>query len=160
MGKKKGKKGKNKTIKVFVYGTLKEGGKLAQGLDGLRLSNESATCKGRMYHNYRWPMIIPSTLSTDLITGEVHEYPKEALGIMDDIEGFIPRQANRSLFHRIKIPVFAASNHTTKPEMIWAYVWPHSTINCRYIDEGVWDDNICVESGFELKPYEGEQSPT
>lgn len=93
--------GKNKqSINIFVYGTLKVGGRFARQFDGVRKKVRESSIGGTMFNvNGMYPMILIGT--GDTIFGELHTYsPSEGvLDGMDRIEGY------PSLYGRTVVPI-------------------------------------------------------
>jgi len=85
--------------KVFVYGTLKVGGRFAERFDNSRMNVEECSINGTMYDTKSgYPMILIGT--GDVITGELHTYDDFAgvLDVMDMIEGY-PTYYSRSVIN-------------------------------------------------------------
>ncbi len=75
------------TYKVFVYGTLKKGGRLNHYLDESRFV-ENKIIKGYSLYNLGWfPGIQFTGEETDVVHGEVWEISGDTLTILDRVEG-------------------------------------------------------------------------
>jgi gamma-glutamylcyclotransferase (GGCT)/AIG2-like uncharacterized protein YtfP len=156
-GKKRNKKNKEKetTFDIFVYGTLKVGGYLSGPLNKHRIEWCLATTRGLLYHNWRWPMLVPTANCTDIVHGEIHTYPEECLEILDGIEGFIPGKPEESLFVRRIIPVYEYGSKSREPREVFGYVWRHTVQDCCSVNSGSWRDemNYHLHPGDPAKQY-------
>lgn len=131
----------DKVNKIFVYGTLKEGGFFAKEFDTSRLSSKRATITGTMLSMGSFPGIILNGES--VITGEVHEYGNfdNVLSAIDYIEGCSGAKENaEDLYHRKVIKVSTEDGE----EDAWTY-----TINItrsevplyKVVTDGEWKIN-------------------
>lgn len=92
-------------LKVFVYGTLKEGGRLATPFDNRRLSVKKGTINGSMFSvSGSYPAVHFDGES--IVHGEVHEYTdaKEVQRHMDAIEGY-KEGRDQNLYNRKTVEV-------------------------------------------------------
>ena len=105
--------------KIFVYGTLKEGGFFARHFDSYRISSERATIKGTMISLGEFPGIV---LQGDgEVVGELHEYSSfdNVLEEIDRIEGCSGENEDPdNLYHRKAIKVLTDSGE----KEAWIYV--------------------------------------
>ena len=101
-------------IKVFVYGTLKEGGRLAGQMDQVRVSSEKGTVEGIMYDLGSFPGVLLNNEGT--IHGELHTYlnPNNlTLNRLDLIEGYQERGDAYNLYNRKKCEVLTENGIQT-----------------------------------------------
>lgn len=95
-------------VKIFVYGTLKEGGHFAKNFDSVRENAKPATIRGQLFDVAGWfPGIKLTDVPDDIVHGELHEYneAEEVIKQMNRIEGFDPDNPEKSLFIRKKVTV-------------------------------------------------------
>jgi len=81
---------------VFVYGTLRRGGRL----HGYHMRAAEFVGRGRvygfgMYDLGSYPAAVPTTNATSTLVGEVYEVDAEGLAALDQVEG-VPRFYGRS----------------------------------------------------------------
>ncbi|RLF86848.1 hypothetical protein DRN34_02880, partial [Thermococci archaeon] len=108
----------DKVKKVFVYGTLKVGGYFAEGLDKVRKNSAPAKTTGKLINiDNRFPGLIDGE---GVVHGEIHEYNQfdRVLTVMDNIEGYIKRDPDNSLYKRRIIEVETESGDM---EEVYAY---------------------------------------
>lgn len=125
----------NNTGKVFVYGTLKEGGHFAASFNDNRIGNKKATLKGTMFAVHFYPCIILEGNNT--IIGEVHEYDNfdVVIGKLDNIEGCSGKVGvDGDLYHRKMVTV----NTEDGNEQAWVYVFNKNTENLEVVKSGKW----------------------
>lgn len=119
--------------KVFVYGTLKEGGWLASErvLTENRLSVKPASIQGKMYNLGSFPGV--TLEGSDLVHGEIHEFSnhERILPIMDRMEGYHADMPMSSMYRRLLIDVDG--------ERCWIYVYNLSVRESDRIMDGVWN---------------------
>lgn len=126
------------TCKVFVYGTLKEGGYFARMFNNVRVSSRKATTSGKMFSvQGRFPTVnfaMPGT-----VIGEIHEYnhPDEVIAEMDRIEGYSGTNNASNLYNRIKINVDVDGG----VEEAIAYQYNGDVTDFDEIPTGEWDIN-------------------
>lgn len=95
------------TLRVFVYGTLKEGGRFASCFDSRRLSVKEGAINGSMFSvSGAYPAVIFG--GDSIIHGEVHEFAdddaKDVQNHMDGIEGFVEGR-DGNLYNRITVDI-------------------------------------------------------
>ena len=73
--------------KVFVYGTLKKGGRLNGHLDNSKFIEEKTLTGFKMYNVGWFPGIIVTNNNEDVIHGEVYEVSPDTLNRLDMVEG-------------------------------------------------------------------------
>ena len=96
---------KENKLKVFVYGTLKEGGRLATPFDNRRLSVKKGTINGSMFSvSGHYPAVHFG--GENVVHGEVHEYTdaKEVQRHMDAIEGY-KKDRDGNLYNRLTVQI-------------------------------------------------------
>lgn len=130
-----------KTIKVFVYGTLKVGGLFVNdSLDSNRKSVSHAVMDNATLYNLleAFPGVI--TGQGGQVKGEIHEYvdPDTVLKIMDIIEGYDRHNKEESLFLR-KIGV-VKNNDTGGNEEVVFYEFNEKYMpkKAKIIENGEW----------------------
>lgn len=133
-----------KNLKVFVYGTLKEGRPLdRKGLADLRTSVKAATIEGSIFkfRHAGYPTI--KLDGKGLVIGEVHTFPekhmKEVQQIMDAIEGYSRHQPDQGLYNRHEIK---ATLEDGKVVTAWAYEYNGKVDQELRIEEGVWEPGL------------------
>lgn len=135
MSEKKG------NLKVFVYGTLKEGRPLdRKGLADLRTSVKEATIEGSIFtfKHASFPTI--KLDGKGLVIGEVHTYPekhmKDIIQIMDAIEGYNSHHPHQGLYNRHQIKATLKNGDVVTA---WAYEYNGKVDPGLRIKEGVWE---------------------
>lgn len=125
-------------MKIFVYGTLKVGGRLSHSFDALRGQVVPASVKGTMYSVHgSYPATV---LSGDTeVKGELHQYgveEEEVLTLLDRIEGYNPKgDPKNNLYNRVQTPVTLADGSTTTAMM---YVFNRDVSKFELIADGYW----------------------
>ena len=135
---------KKQILKVFVYGTLKEGRPLdRRGLADLRTSVKEATIEGSIF-NFRhggYPTI--KLDGKGLVIGEVHTFPEKHMGdvvqIMDAIEGYNKHEPKKGLYNRHKVKATLSDGDVVT---VWAYEYNGSVDPKLRIKEGVWEPGL------------------
>jgi gamma-glutamylcyclotransferase (GGCT)/AIG2-like uncharacterized protein YtfP len=117
----------------FVYGTLKEGGRLAGQFDHLRKHSEPAALKGFDLYRLGW---FPGILRGDgTVFGEIHEYNRDVTDYMDTVEGYRPENEKQSLFIRREVRVETEGG----PVVAFVYIFNHGIpAGAEKIEDGVW----------------------
>lgn len=116
-----------KTVPVFVYGTLKQGfvnhGRFLQDLSKVK----DAIILGRMYDVMRKFPAVTESVDTDFqVHGEIFEVPESRMSSLDWLEG----HPNLYLRKTIK---------TTDGDEVQAYLYQLSVKDFNYIKSGVWE---------------------
>lgn len=94
----------SKTVRIFVYGTLKKGFRNHDRFCGNAISIEPATVNGKLYDTgYSFPAMQLSDNSADIVHGEIITLPEADLPAIDRLEG-VPR-----LYHRVETTATTAS---------------------------------------------------
>ncbi len=128
---------KDKTCKVFVYGTLKVGGHFATRFDHVRLSSRPVSINGCMFSvQDRFPTVDFTKDGT--VIGEVHEYdqPNHVIAMMDQIEGYGGEDVVDNLYNRVTIQVPSENGGV---EEVIAYSFNGNTEQFAAVDSGEWD---------------------
>ena len=123
-------------MKVFVYGTLKEGGRFGKRFDNYRLSSEKAKLVG--FDLYNISGYFPGIAKGEgTVFGELHEFEKmdAVMGEMDIIEGFEEENPSESLFVR-KVAKVETQNGE---EEAYIYVFNKPLKDYKKIEKGVWE---------------------
>jgi gamma-glutamylcyclotransferase (GGCT)/AIG2-like uncharacterized protein YtfP len=131
-------------LKVFVYGTLKEGRPLdRKGLANLRTSVRAATIEGSIFtfKHASFPTI--KLDGKGLVIGEVHTYPekhlKDVIRTMDAIEGYNEHQPDRGLYNRHQVDATLKSGDVVTA---WAYEYNGEVNPDLRIEKGLWEPGL------------------
>jgi len=124
-------------VKIFVYGTLKEGFPLFNArCDDIKSVIKNVTVNGTLFDLGPFPAAKFNT--DDTITGEIHTFnnKKETLEVMDRIEGYNSKNINSSLYIRKMIDVI----YKNKKEKVYAYEFNFNRrdIKKNKIKTGIW----------------------
>ena len=125
-------------MEVFVYGTLKVGGRYAHQFNRMRSFVTQAKVKGTMYSvGGSYPAVV---LDGDTeIVGEVHQYPddkrKEILARLDSIEGYRGPDNANNLYNRKEVEVTTAEGKSVKAMM---YVFNREVAQLEKVADGYW----------------------
>ncbi len=91
--------------KIFVYGTLKKGGKLSRNWPVDPVSIKNARVRASLYNMGWYPAIRSDPKSDDTVSGEVWEFREEdmdrVLQVIDRVEGY--RDRDDDLYKRITV---------------------------------------------------------
>lgn len=125
-----------KFLKVFVYGTLKVGGRFAKRFDDVRVNVKPGTVKGTMFDiNKSFPGLI---LEGDTeITGEVHEY-EDAEAVersLDRIEGYSGPDSKHNLYNKAEVEVDTPDG----TETCKVYVFAKEVSHFDKVETGIWE---------------------
>lgn len=125
---------RTETLKVFVYGTLKIGFRLAPLFDDVRTSVKVGKIRGSLYSLELFPGVVLD--EKDEVIGEVHTFSqsseviKEVLKRMDNIEGYNPqRNPEDNLYNRKTVLVETDSG----TEECFVYEYARSVNNLKRI---------------------------
>ncbi len=127
-------------IKIFVYGTLKEGFPLDEQYTTKRKSVvKNVKTSGTLFNLGPFPGAKFNT--KDIIVGEIHKFKdaKQILSEMDVIEGYNHRDKTNSLFYRI---IIEATYKNGKKVKAYAYEFnfdKYNNIKKRIIKTGIWE---------------------
>lgn len=121
--------------KFFVYGTLKEGGRLSGPVVRFREGDiKKATIVGTMFSVHgSYPAVVLE--GNNIIHGELHEYDEQAVPIMDQIEGYGGPDCPHNLYNRGEVEVTLEDG--TK-DVATVYTFARPTNDLKVIGEGVW----------------------
>lgn len=108
--------------RLFVYGSLKRGGRLHSHLARLRgvtLLSEGSI-RARLVDCGSYPGAVESESAHDLVWGELYRlpYPGQALAALDRLEGYRHRAPKTSLFIRERTRVLLPDGSSTEA---WFY---------------------------------------
>jgi len=107
---------------LFVYGTLRRGGRFQGVLRRLRarLLAEGSVA-GSLYHLGDYPGAIQNETAASSVRGEVYllSNPARALKVLDNFEGFNPGRPEASLFLRERTTVTLASGRRVQAWIYW-----------------------------------------
>lgn len=121
-------------LKVFVYGTLKVGGRFAVRFDKFRTSTKVGKIKGTMFNIFdSFPGVI---LKGDtVIKGEIHEYvnAKNIESQLDLIEGYKEGHDN-NLYNKRKVMAITEDGE----EECIMYEFARDTTNVKKVETGEW----------------------
>lgn len=127
------------SVKVFVYGTLKVGGRFAADFDVVRESSVKATVYGKIYDGYGYPRLLLSPESDNLtVHGELHTYsePEKVITLMDLIEGYKEGRPD-NLYNRKPVTV-KLDDGTEEEAFIYEYARPLEE-DAEIIKSGKWE---------------------
>ncbi len=133
-----------KDLKVFVYGTLKEGRPLDRSaLANLRTSVKEATIKGSIFtfKHASFPTI--KLDGEGLVIGEVHTFPekhmKDVVRMMDAIEGYNASRPDKGLYNRHEVKATLENGDVVTA---WAYEYNGAVDPELRIEDGVWEPGL------------------
>jgi len=126
----------DKTVGIFVYGTLKVGNHFAKNFDALRLASLPGKIKGTLYRGPFFPML--KCDGAHDVEGELHTYkrPSEVLAMMDRIEGYEEGRKEGNFYVRKKVEVTLENG---RKEKAFVYEFNESVENAEAIPSGRWD---------------------
>lgn len=120
-------------MKMFVYGSLKKGGKYHSYLDEATLFAEHAVANGVIYDSgLGYPAAVLS--EPGKITGEIYDIPEELWPALDDLEGYTGG-AETDLFDKVTATV---ESNGDEIEAI-VYVAKDPKLLKTKVPGGVWD---------------------
>lgn len=124
-----------KSIKVFVYGTLKVGGYYSKQFDKYRHSSEPATLHGTLFDAGNFPALIEK--GNNIIYGEIHEYknPEIVLRAIDYIEGFVNEESEMNLYIRKETIIQPRNSNKC---LAYVYFFASSVDKMKQIKNGKW----------------------
>ena len=133
-------------LSVFVYGTLKPGGRYHQRYCGADLTEAiPALVKGRLYDfpQLGYPAM---TAGEDWVAGYVLEFVRPAavcaviLQRLDALEDYQPgRPADENDYVRCQVQTF--SRERARSQIAWGYVMPEERVRSQggiYLPDGTW----------------------
>ena len=124
---------------LFVYGTLKEGGKYHCYLGEAALVAEHATAKGTLYDTgMGYPAMVKTAQGE--IQGQVYDIPEELWPAIDDLEGYAA-QAETDLFDKQTAEVFV--NGEVMETIV--YVANAKGLLKEKVESGIWDVRVAQE---------------
>lgn len=114
----------DKTINLFVYGTLMPGEFNFDQIENYVIDHEPGTIDGVLVDCGAYPALIPGE---GIVKGCLLRIQGEAIAITDQIEG-CKLDRKRSLYHREKIPVLT-EDHQLIAAWTYLYAMPESLAN-------------------------------
>lgn len=120
-------------MKLFVYGSLKKGGKYHSYLEEATLVADHAVAKGALYDSGMGYPAMTLSESGDII-GEVYEIPGELWPALDDLEGYVGEETT-DLFNKLTITVEANGE---KMDAV-VYVSQNQKLLKTKVPDGIWD---------------------
>ncbi len=119
--------------KLFVYGTLKEGGYYAGRFNGQRTNLGNATISNaEMFDLGNFPGVV---LKRDgVVHGELHEYQSAVFKELNKIEGYDPK-GNNNLYDLQKVDVKLTNGKIHKA---FIYTFLRSIKNRKKVVNGFW----------------------
>ncbi len=127
---------KQKTQKLFVYGTLRRGFALHSRLAKLEARYLGrGRIAGNLYNLGEYPGAVPSRSRGKAIEGEVYELqdPEKQLKALDRVEEFKSALPERSLFIRQKTTVRLTDGKRVRA---WVYFLPRRPSKARILSSG------------------------
>lgn len=109
-------------MKVFVYGTLRNGERNAYHLNGTTCLYEQAWVNGALYDTERgYPVMYlnESGNTSQKVYGEIYDVNDDTLEALDDLEGYVPGQSE-NLYERTQL--IAHTDSTEKVRDVITYV--------------------------------------
>lgn len=124
-------------LPIFVYGTLRPGGKnYLHFLAGRTVDEVTATAEGQLYFvadgGYPYVEPGPGLVSGELIYLDPHHY-EETLQAVDELEEYDPDNEAHSVYLRRSTTVFLADGN---PAAAWIYYWNCPSITGIRISSG------------------------
>lgn len=123
---------------IFVYGTLKVGGRFARQFDDLRKSVVKGKIKGAMFSVHgSYPAVVPE--GDNEIIGEVHTYDdakmEEISARMDGIEGYRGQDNPNNLYNKSTVEVELEDGKKIEAT---TYFFNHGIEGLEKVADGVW----------------------
>src|SRR5712691_2180403 len=103
---------------VFVYGTLREGGRLHSYMQTTKPYSGTVFARGTMFSLGSFPGAHLDESAEYPVFGEVYEVDKATLDKLDSLEGFYPNQPEISMYVRRRITTYTANADEIEA---WAY---------------------------------------
>ncbi len=129
-------------VKIFVYGTLKEGFALDGSCTTKRISVvKNVKIDGTLFDLGPFPGIKLNTGGT--VIGELHTFrnSSKTLAMMDSIEGYNPKNEENSLFNRRTTDVMNKSGDLEKA-YVYEFNFGKYEIEQHIIKTGIWEEEI------------------
>lgn len=115
-------------MKVFVYGTLKQGHGNHRVLgDSPLLTTAKTSANYTMFNTGGFPAVIPEGTTT--IQGEVYEVDETTFPRLDRLEGY-PRMYDRE--------VITVTDDEGQQHDAWIYLWQYDHSRLPVIEKGEW----------------------
>ncbi|MGD9160890.1 MAG: gamma-glutamylcyclotransferase [Desulfobacteraceae bacterium] len=128
-----------KTSKVFVYGTLKVGGRFDYPVfSKARKKVEEAVIKGSLYSLGSFPTV--KIKEKGQVHGEVHTFSPDDMAVvmsrMDSIEGYNAECPEKGLYNRHQVKAKLPDGSVTT---VWVYEYNGPVTKAERIESGVWE---------------------
>jgi len=122
-------------LKVFVYGTLKVGGRFSKRFDSVRTSVKTGSIKGTLYDLGSFPGVKLNT-EESTIFGEVHTYTqaKDVEASLDRIEGYFGEDHPHNLYNKKQVEVLTENG----TETCMVYEFAKDVEKFTKVKEGIW----------------------
>ncbi len=119
--------------KLFVYGTLKEGGYYAERFNGQRNNlGDAIISDAEMFDLGNFPGVVLKR--NGVVHGELHEYQSSAFKELNKIEGYNP-VGNNNLYDLQEVDVKLINGKTHKA---FIYTFLRSIKNRKKVSSGFW----------------------
>ena len=120
-------------MKLFVYGSLKKGGKYHSYLEEATLVSDHAVAQGGLYDTgMGYPAMVLSEPGE--VIGEVYEIPDELWPALDDLEGYVGTE-KMNLFNKLTITIEVAGEKMAAV----VYVVQNQQQLKTKVPNGIWD---------------------
>jgi len=119
-------------MKVFVYGTLRDGEVNAQLLKNATCLDKDCWTHGLLYDSgYGYPALIPS--ANHRTAGELYEVTEKELNLLDELEDYKEGGTN-NLYERVEREIFTAHGAT----LAYVYISNNDDLLKKEIFSGDW----------------------
>lgn len=127
-------------VKVFVYGTLKQG----HGNHAVYLNNQQSEFLGNasiegydLFDLGPFPAIVPQlNPSSNRVFGELYEVTSEVAHRLDSLEGFNPKNPSNGLYNKAGVTVLLEDG-LEHPDVL-VYFMQKVPDRSKHIEQGVW----------------------
>ncbi len=117
-------------VKVFVYGTLRSGGRYEYVVNDYVLAREPYEVNGRLYDVGTYPALVVDSAAAGVVKGELLLVSEEALRPLDELENYYGEQHPDNEYERI-----------WHKDGFYLYVWEQESVDALglpYISSGDW----------------------
>jgi gamma-glutamylcyclotransferase (GGCT)/AIG2-like uncharacterized protein YtfP len=124
----------SETVKFFVYGTLKKGGRLSGGVAKYLKNVEKGIIRGKLYNVGAFPAVILGGETS--VKGEIHEFesPEAVHKLLDRIEGCYGNDPN-NLYNKEQVEVLTQEG----TETCYVYEFNRPVEKLPVIESGEWE---------------------